>query len=478
MIALVMPNEETRKIFYSESNIIFVDHHGFWLYSKKDSKRILQPNVNDDTFSECFDAQLAKKYLSWWMPLFTRWVPNAEKYDLIREELLVLIYRIFTKFKIYNINSIIFFTSIAHHIPTAILSIVAQLKKTKQIYLYFQIINGRLLPYEQMGAIDTRKPINYELNNVKCNKSIDLFIQNKINNKQPIYNFQEKSWNKSLIFALGYLLKREVSEILIKLNLNVNNKSIFITDNLKRYSFIEDLRLVNSQRKFLKKFSYSVISEKKLEQLKKNAPYLLIAAHHQPEATSFPEGNNYNSHIDIVLALKKKKYKSKILYKEHFGSFHYVNRIVGLTKIGISRSENYINILKSLGCFFLPVSFNLSADERSNWYLPVTITGTIAVERALAGLHTIYSGEPWYKGMPGTINLKNIKSLEQIPLDWVNCNPEIAKEAKKFLEKLLNNKTIANPLGIGSGVKDFSLKCNEDFKDGLLKIIKNLKEEF
>ena len=213
-----MPYEEIRKIFYSESNIIFIDHQGFWLYSKKESKRILLPNINDDTFSECFDVQLAKKYLSWWMPLFTRWVPNAEKYDLIREELLVLIYRIFSKFKFYNINSIIFFTSVAHHVPGAIISIVAQLKKAKQIYLYFEIINGRLLPLEQMGAIDTRVPINYELNNVKCNKNLELFIQNKINNKEPVHNLKEKAWKKSLIIAIAYLLKREISKIFIKLN--------------------------------------------------------------------------------------------------------------------------------------------------------------------------------------------------------------------------------------------------------------------
>ena len=150
----------------------------------------------------------------------------------------------------------------------------------------------------------------------------------------------------------------------------------------------------------------------------------------------------------------------------------------GLTKVGISRSESYINILKNLGCVFLPVNFILSVNNNSNWYLPITITGTIAIERALAGLHTIYSGEPWYKGMPGTIHLDDIKSLEQIPLNWINYDPKIEKEAKKFLEKILNNKTIANAPGIGSGVKDFSLASTEDFKNGILKIIKNLKKEY
>ena len=80
--------------------------------------------------------------------------------------------------------------------------------------------------------------------------------------------------------------------------------------------------------------------------------------------------------------------------------------------------------------------------------------------------------------MPGTIHLDDIKSLEQIPLNWINYDPKIEKEAKKFLEKILNNKTIANAPGIGSGVKDFSLASTEDFKNGILKIIKNLKKEY
>ena len=479
MIALVSPHEEVKKMFYSMSDIIYIDQQGFWFYSKEKAKRILISNLNNSNYNNYFNIPLAKKYLNWWMPLFTRWVPNAEKYDLIREELLVLIYRVFCMFQFYNIKKIIFFTSVAHHLPGAIISIVAQLKKVKQVYLYYQIISGRLLPLEQSGSIDTRKQFDFELNNFTNDKSLDLFIQNKINNKQPIHNLQEKLWNKSFILAIVYLLQREVFKIFSKLNFkNIKKKSIFFTYSIKKYSFIEDLRVINSQRKFIKKYSEFVVSENKLQDIKNKAPLLLVAAHHQPEATTFPEGNNYNSHIDVVLELKNKKYKSKILYKEHFGSFHYVNRILGLTKVGISRSENYINTLKDLGCFFLPVNFSLSADDRSNWYLPVTMTGTIAIERALAGLHTIYTGEPWYKGMPGTVDLKNIKSLEKIPLDWINCNPRIAKEAKEFLKITLNNKTIANPFGIGSGIRDFSSESNEDFKKGMFKIINKLKEEF
>ena len=43
----------------------------------------------------------------------------------------------------------------------------------------------------------------------------------------------------------------------------------------------------------------------------------MIAAHFQPEATSFPEGENYYNHISINRKLRSLGYKEEIFYKEH-----------------------------------------------------------------------------------------------------------------------------------------------------------------
>ena len=104
--------------------------------------------------------------------------------------------------------------------------------------------------------------------------------------------------------------------------------------------------------------------------------------------------------------------------------------------------------------------------------MPVTITGTIAIERALMGLHTIYTGVPWYKGMPGTIHINDIKSLEEIPIEWTKCDPLIQSNARNFLENRLNNKTIANIIGISSGIPDNTKESEQDFELGILKILK------
>lgn len=479
MIVFVNPNENIKNIFLKDPNVIFIDHNGFWKYSEKNSKRVLLPFLADSFFDDSFGIPDIKKKLNWWMPLFTRWVPNADRYELIKDELLILIFEIIKMFKLYKINSVVFFTSIPHHLPSAVISIVAQFSKIKQIFLYFQIINGRLLPIEQIGEIDNRYPIKYDLNEIKCSDNLKFFIKNKIENKQPIYNIKERAWKKSIIVALCYLFKKEISKALFKFNfLKERKKSIFITKNMSESSLIEDLRTINSQRLFLKKMSNSVISQEKVLQLKNKGPYLLLAAHFQPEATTFPEGGSYNSHIEIILELRKKKYKSNILYKEHFGSSLYLDKVVGLTKVGISRSESYVDILRDLGCIFLPQNFDLSVKDNFDWYLPITITGTIALERSLAGLHTIYAGEPWYKGMPGTINLKDIKTLKEIPSSWLVFDPKIKKNAFEFIEKTLNHKTIANAPGIGSGIKNSSVEVNKDFEINMKKIIEKLKEKF
>ena len=106
--------------------------------------------------------------------------------------------------------------------------------------------------------------------------------------------------------------------------------------------------------------------------------------------------------------------------------------------------------------------------------MPITVSGTLALERSLAGLYTIVTGYPWYKGLPGTINLSEIKSLSQIDQDWKKQDPELAEKATEFLKKLLNRKTILNALGIGSGVKIVDDKLISDFKleyDALIKAL-------
>jgi len=156
-----------------------------------------------------------------------------------------------------------------------------------------------------------------------------------------------------------------------------------------------------------------------------------------------------------VIEVRRKGYKKRIFYKEHPDSYCYIIG-KGPTCIGIFRDIEYYKQLLDLGCVLVPRDFNLSINSKySNYYLPVTISGTIGLERALAGYHTIVAGYPWYrKELPGILDLNSIKSLKKIEKSWVRHSKIKAKEAYQFILKNLNNKTLCNAAGIGDSPVD------------------------
>lgn len=76
----------------------------------------------------------------------------------------------------------------------------------------------------------------------------------------------------------------------------------------------------------------------------------------------------------------------------------------------------------------------------------VTIRGSIALERSILGYKTIIFGNPWFKGLPGTVHIDEIKSINDF--DRFNKqNDKISKDARKFLINNLSGKTFGNPFG-------------------------------
>ena len=95
----------------------------------------------------------------------------------------------------------------------------------------------------------------------------------------------------------------------------------------------------------------------------------------------------------------------------------------------------------------------------------MTITGTIAIERSLLGMTTIVAGQPWYKGIPGTI------SIDELQSDFINNlpprpNDQIAIKAKDFLIKKLSKNYLPQLPEI---VNDKVLDLHLDYFDQILK---------
>jgi hypothetical protein len=447
----IFPDKQIQSLYEKNINIIFLVHNGWLLFDTISNRRVLHPFELDLELAKNIDLNEIRTNLNWWSPIWTRWVSNSIEYENYKLENIILVLKVSSGLLHYKIDKIYHFTAVPHHLDNITISIAATLLKIEEIFLYNIVLDGNLLPLKQSSGVTSRVILGKDVSNINYEKIIDEFYQNKLNEKPPTQNTQITKLKKNYFFAVLYLIWLEIFYFIIN-KIKKREKNAF--SFYKKSTFSDINTLLNNQRSFLKfykKYKLNYNDSKTL--LLSSSPKLIIAAHFQPEATSFPEGNNYSTHIEIVLKLRMLGYCGKIAYKEHPASWLYTDKVIGFTKVGIYRNVDYAKKLLSLDCIFIDEYVPLSISLSNLNYLPVTISGSIALERSLAGLHTIVAGEPWFKGLPGTINLDSLASLKNIDKNLIRANPEIAINAKKFLIDKLNNKTIKNALGVGTGIQ-------------------------
>ena len=479
-VLLVNPPDSLLELYNDNENIIFLDYSFWYFYSdRKREKVLIEEFVKFDDVIMDFNVFKVIGLLRDNIPLWSRWTDRGDQFEQYFRQALFDIFKIYYGLKKFNIVSVVFPTSISHHLDTLIIEIACRMSNAKQIFPYniysseYNSQYGRLLPFVQKNGVSDRIVIEGNVSDYKYDndlKDILNYARNRIKDSK-IFNRKSTSyylatfWIIFLWFKLNF--KRGLKKILVPINKNKSHFGIFPS-----YSIITHLKQMTQQKNAIIYYKMRQVSKRELKKHKDNIS-LLIAAHYQPEATSFPEGGTMYNHIDIVFELRSKGFTGNIFYKEHPGSFLYSEENFGPTRVGQYRSIEYYQQLEKLGCILIDSHFELSLEKDQNhWYLPVTITGSIALERGQAGFHTIITGYPWYKGLPGTINLSDINSLASINSSWVTENKEISKKAYSFLRNLLNNKTVFNGLGIGTGAKindeDLQKVFNTEF-DHLIK---------
>jgi hypothetical protein len=173
-------------------------------------------------------------------------------------------------------------------------------------------------------------------------------------------------------------------------------------------------------------------------------------SHYQQEATSFPEGGAFSNHVDILIEMRRLGYLGKILYKEHPASWFYYSKITGVSRVGLYRSCEYYKQLEALGCVFVKTSFKLK-ERHAHTLFPVTITGSVGIERSLIGQSTCCAGEPWYKGAPGVYSVDEVFVQDGVffnPIRWRFDS----KQGISWFNGKISRKTINNYVGIATGV--------------------------
>ena len=120
---------------------------------------------------------------------------------------------------------------------------------------------------------------------------------------------------------------------------------------------------------------------------------------------------------------------------------------------------------------FLPFNLNINSDYFNN-VIPITISGTIAIERSLKGLKTVVAGEAWYKSMPGIILFNKIKKKEDLIKLNIKKNNVIKSKTVKFLKKQLNNKAIINAPGLGMLEKQYDHESIQEYRTNIKRLMK------
>lgn len=463
--------------YYYNFNIVFLDESGWFIYDDKKNTRQWHPiGFSKKKSFVSINPEGLRELLNWWSPIWTRWVSNSFNYELYRINALEIIDDIVHDLNELKIRYSIINTGVPHHIDSSLLQISLSYSNISQIFLYSIVLDGRLIPLVQSKSIFDRNILSLKLTNLNYDPILLEFINNKIDGKTPKINTKITKVKKSFYFSLFLLFIEYSKKTLLKIsNFNSKQKENW-TKFYNEISFFESFKLLLYQKKYLNHYdscklsitdTYNFINEGKIK--------LIITAHFQPEATSFPEGGRYSNHIEIIMKIRSLGYEDIIGYKEHPATWMYRDKVVGITRVGIYRSKKYLDHLLNLGCLMLDEKYNLPINGyNSNKYVPVTISGSIAIERSLLGLHTIVAGEPWYKGLPGIITLNELSMLKSIPDEWVSYSPEIKQQAKEFLLSKLNNSTLNNTIGIGTGIKIENEIEVKQFKDEFDNLLNNI----
>lgn len=453
--------------YYSDKSISFSSANA----NQRDTRLINYPVRID----EIANVDLIKSKLQWTAPIWYRWIGKSEDYDLYFRTCLLFVVALAQAFDDLKIRYAVFSTGAAHHVEYSLIEIACQIAKVKQIYLYATPFGSgaRLLPLIQEQGVSDRKllPLNISTNRLRDN--VIAYLENYLAGQVPKSN--EKIDRKAVSYSHAIFqiflgkLKALVKKLIRKNRMALSHP----IDQYSDYGPWSLMRMVRRQKQSLKYYADNAKNSNFVDLiLEREGRVPIVLAHYQPEATSFPEGGDFHNHIDLIVDIRKKGYEGTIFYKEHPGSWIYFSKVTGVSRVGLCRSVDYYKQLESLGCVFLEVSFRIQQNN-SDRLLPVTITGSIAIERSLAGFATCCAGHPWFKSAPGIFGISDVFGDAGIFYDnskWLHDG----KSGINWFDENLSNRTMTNAAGIGTGMPSSSSDEMSEYMSEFERLIDGL----
>lgn len=438
----------------------YSDKDGYVIYAKKaivywtegeyQSCEIGYP----DAVTASIDLEAIKAKIAWNAPLWSRWMGQADRYEDYRQSCLLFVVRFVQVLHELDVKSVVFFTGVAHHIEYSLIEAACQVAGAQQIYLYpmpFFTAPSRLLPLVQNDSIRDRRILGVEVSSKGARDEIVAYRDNHLAARPPQLNEKIDLVATSYPHALRQVAifgLKAMAKAILRRGIDAGRHPI---DARQDYDCLSILRLIRHQKTALDYYLSTMLDEATVDHLvEAEGPLPILYAHYQPEASTFPEGGDYANHLDVVIAMRRLGYLGKILYKEHPGSWIYYSRVVGFSRVGLCRSVEYYRQLAALGCVFVSPAYKLR-DHRLQQLFPVTITGSVGVERSMVGLATCCAGLPWFKGVPGVYNLAETFGEGGVFFNrqrW-QLDPMLGVA---WFDQALSRRTLNNYPGIGTGV--------------------------
>lgn len=443
---LVYSIENTKEFIPLEPNIFFISNEGVSLWKFNDEVIVFNKSFRFLKLSK-YDELLEKfKSLG---PIFSRFHESLTSLELNYRHLIFVTLNLASVLNEKKIDIVFFPFDSNHHIESCILEFAAELIDAKLIFTYNAVLGHRLIPQIQTKGFKSRKLINADINNYSLGSDLIGLIEKTVKNSSSKISHR---WLPTvniniLLIILGHS-KRSLTSRLTK---SGRNKHI---RNLKLVSMKEEISIYRSQVRALRYYSKliklgtSSTVASNSPRVIPGVPTLVLFAHYQPEATSFPEGGKWFNHIDILSYIRASGFDGRILYKEHpeiLSSLKSIRKYP--SRIGVFRDCNYYDQLQHLKCEFID-KVDIDADS----YVAITITGTIAIERSLNNCKSIVAGIPWYLGMPGTISLESFFESQTARDKFLKIE-KTAKDTAAYLRKIIDKKSLSpvfiqNSIGI------------------------------
>jgi hypothetical protein len=189
-----------------------------------------------------------------------------------------------------------------------------------------------------------------------------------------------------------------------------------------------------------------------------NKKFVYFPLHYQPERTTNPEGGEYYDQFQALAKLRSILEDDVGIYiKEHPSQF-WPNR-----SGGCARNEDYYRNLNAIdGICFVDTAHD-AFELIDNSLFVATITGTVGVESVARGKPVLVFGNPWYKGMPGSVHIDEIHDAVSLGQFLSRPKNVLNEDLVEFCHKIFNASIYGaiNP----SNEKYFKKSMNHHVKD-------------